>query len=356
MSLSISIYAQRLMDETIDDDGVIHWTSWSNNWFITACIGIEGHIFPQKLEGFSLDVAPTYDIAVGKWITPFVGLQLKYNHAPVTGYSEYANLFADSDGNLEMTQSTIHLDVLFDMFAIIKGYKYDRFYRIIPYIGAGSSIPHNGEAFYSKDYITLGLINSFRINHNWSAKLTLKTSASNLGHFGIVETYQRHRLYPINATLGVLYRFGSVGHYKQEPIVTTEYVDREVVEYVDRVVVDTISVEKIMKELYFAGSVIRFELNSSKLSKISRVNLSYIARAIKQIPGDRVFKIVGYCDVHTGSIEWNEGLSLRRAKAVYDCLVNEFGVDESRLEIDHRGGVENMFYDDNTLSRVVIME
>lgn len=32
----------------------------------------------------------------------------------------------------------------------------------------------------------------------------------------------------------------------------------------------------------------------------------------------------------------------------------EFGVPESLLEIGHKGGVENMFYDDPALSRAAI--
>ena len=43
-----------------------------------------------------------------------------------------------------------------------------------------------------------------------------------------------------------------------------------------------------------------------------------------------------------------------RAEAVYDCLVNEYGVSESQLKIDYKGGVDNMFYDDPRLSRAVI--
>lgn len=50
----------------------------------------------------------------------------------------------------------------------------------------------------------------------------------------------------------------------------------------------------------------------------------------------------------------NEKLSKERAHAVYDCLVKEFGVKESQLRIDYKGGVENMFYNDPRLSRAVI--
>lgn len=50
----------------------------------------------------------------------------------------------------------------------------------------------------------------------------------------------------------------------------------------------------------------------------------------------------------------NDKLSRKRAEAVYECLTKEFGVPESLLEIGHKGGVENMFYDDPALSRAAI--
>ena len=55
-----------------------------------------------------------------------------------------------------------------------------------------------------------------------------------------------------------------------------------------------------------------------------------------------------------GSKKLNERLSKARAEAVYNCLVEEFGVNKSQLKVDYKGGVENMFYDDPRMSRAVI--
>lgn len=64
--------------------------------------------------------------------------------------------------------------------------------------------------------------------------------------------------------------------------------------------------------------------------------------------------VTGYADAATGNKKINDKLSRKRAEAVYECLTKEFGVPESLLEIDHKGGVENMFYDDPALSRAAI--
>lgn len=65
--------------------------------------------------------------------------------------------------------------------------------------------------------------------------------------------------------------------------------------------------------------------------------------------------ISGYADKGTGSPATNERLSKARAEAIYNVLVNEFGVPASQLTTSHYGGVDNMYYDDPRLSRAVIV-
>ena len=97
-----------------------------------------------------------------------------------------------------------------------------------------------------------------------------------------------------------------------------------------------------------------FQIGKSKLSNEARANLGMLAEVIKQGDASTVYTITGYADKGTGSAAINERLSKARAEAVYDCLVEEFGVNADQLEIDYKGGVDNMFYDDPRLSRAVI--
>ena len=90
------------------------------------------------------------------------------------------------------------------------------------------------------------------------------------------------------------------------------------------------------------------------MSNQARVNLGMLAEVIKQGDPSTVYTITGYADAGTGTKAGNERLSKKRAEAVYNCLVKEFGVDKSQLQIDYKGGVDNMFYDDPRMSRAVI--
>ena len=93
--------------------------------------------------------------------------------------------------------------------------------------------------------------------------------------------------------------------------------------------------------------VVVFNIGKSNISKREYMNIEAMAKGIKAT--DKVFTV-------TGSAEYNMKLSKKRAEAVRDLMVNEFGVPASQLKVDYKGGVGNMFYDDAKLSRVAIVE
>ena len=110
-----------------------------------------------------------------------------------------------------------------------------------------------------------------------------------------------------------------------------------------------------MKKINVASAnLVTFQIGKSKLSNEAKANLSMLAEVIKTGDANMVYTVTGYADAGTGSKSLNERLSKKRAEAVKDFLVKECGVNESQLEVDYKGGVGNMFYDDPRLSRAVI--
>ena len=116
------------------------------------------------------------------------------------------------------------------------------------------------------------------------------------------------------------------------------------------------AVENVIRELHhMPGYLVTFDINKSKIQNKDRVNLGKIAEALKDTDDSVILLLTGYADEGTGTVKINERLSRERAEAVYNCLVNEFGVKPEKLETDYKGGVENMFYDDAILSRSVVI-
>lgn len=88
---------------------------------------------------------------------------------------------------------------------------------------------------------------------------------------------------------------------------------------------------------------------------MDRVNLGFLADALKANPGV-VFKVTGYADAGTGSVERNIFLARMRSEVIYNCLVKEFGVPASQLQREDMGGVQNMYYNDPRCSRAVLLK
>lgn len=75
---------------------------------------------------------------------------------------------------------------------------------------------------------------------------------------------------------------------------------------------------------------VRFGFDSATILPSAREQLDALAEGIKLLPPERTVLIEGHTDA-TGSEEYNQQLSLRRAAAVKQYLVSAHGIDARRL-------------------------
>jgi len=76
---------------------------------------------------------------------------------------------------------------------------------------------------------------------------------------------------------------------------------------------------------------IRFAFDSSEIVPVARRQLDAIAEGIRRLPASRAVEIEGHTDA-IGTDEYNLALSLRRATAVRNYLVQMQGIDPARLK------------------------
>lgn len=131
----------------------------------------------------------------------------------------------------------------------------------------------------------------------------------------------------------------------KNPKIVEKIVEKEVVK----------EVEKLVNNNTPASTAIFFEIGKSSLSTKDQARVKLLADAIKADNSDTVYEVGGYADKKTGSAKLNQTLSEKRAQAVYDALVSE-GVSESKLEKKAYGGVDAIFYNNDVLSRTVIVK
>ena len=346
-----------------------------DNWFVSA--GFGGQIIfgnHDKQVKFFDRIAPALDIAVGKWFTPGIGVRLMYSGLSVKGatqkegHGEFPTHSTGvdvpgkgGDGYWLMKQKfdfyNLHLDALFNMSNILCGYNEKRVYNCTPYVGLGWArvweSPQSMEVSAN-----VGILNSFRLSDALNLNLDIRGAYVSDRFDGELGGRWGEGIW--SATVGLTYRFKQRGWGRSKTIVRTHDRQRELKAMQDKLndmqaqlaqrKRDSITVVRTLA----AANFVIFKIDTWDLTKESRVQLGLFAETIKKADPNAVYIITGYADKGTGSIERNVILSKNRARVVYECLVNEFGVPKKQLRVDHKGGVDNMFYNDPRLSRAVI--
>ena len=129
----------------------------------------------------------------------------------------------------------------------------------------------------------------------------------------------------------------------KNPKIVEKVVEKEVLK----------EVEKLINNEIPASTAVFFTIGKANLTDADKARLKLYAESIKDV--DATFSVAGYADKKTGSVKTNQVLSEKRAKAVYDYLVS-CGVPASKLETSANGGVDPIFFNNDVLSRTVIIK
>lgn len=346
---------------------------WSN-WFISAGGGVNLYFGDHdKQVKFGKRLAPAVDVAIGKWFTPGIGVRFAYSGLSVKGatqtgiHSTGEEVPGKGGYGYWLTKQkfnyfNFHLDAMFNVSNLFFGYNPNRVYSLSPYVGLGV-MKTNDTPKATEIAGHFGLLNSFRLCDALDLNLDIRGTLVSDAFDG--EAYGRGGEGMLSATVGLTYKFKKRGWDKAKTVVR---IDNRAINALRQQLADAEAENDRLKRALAEGNrqkakeivtkasanLVTFPIGKATLSNEARANLSLLAEAIKSGDGNVVYTITGYADAGTGSKRINERLSKRRAEAVRDCLVKEFGVSESQLRVDYKGGVDNMFYDDPRLSRAVI--
>lgn len=348
---------------------------WSN-WFFSVGGGASALLGDKdKLGSFDKRISPTLNVSVGKWFTPGLGVRLQYSGLQARGYTcdaeaDYVKGARTADGYYKQRfdYMNLHGDVLLNLNALFGGYNPDRVYEIIPYVGAGFT--HN----YSKPHrealsVNAGIINRFRVSN--AVDINLELSAMGVedkfdGEIGGGHGYDGM----LSATLGLTYRFPSRGFRRpasqlisqaelavmQEQLTELAAANQQLKQALtaaqNKPVKTVTETEVVYAEPDIAPRTVFFRIGSAEVSAREAMNLSFLADQMKQSP-NATFTVNGYADSATGTAAFNKELSLKRAQAVVDVLVKQYGISASRLKVDANGGVDK--FGQPILNRVVLV-
>lgn len=368
------------------------WKNWNLSIGVGAQMLISDH--DRQLE-WGKRVTPAFDIALGKWFTPGIGVR-----GVISGFSlkggtqDFDYLQSTTDDAAFSTGEVVgdfdfwlqhhlwyqkfhyinsHVDVMLNMTNLCCGFKEERVYNIIPYFGMGwAAVLEDADRLQTgltpgrEVSANIGLINQFRLNRHLDLNIDVRGAYVQDRFDG--EVGGRYGEGLLSATANLVWKIGGNTWDRSKTIV--RYDNRTINalrEQMDQLSRDNEALQKALEDCneekaaaaakklaVVAPNLVTFKINKSNLSKEARANLGLLAEVIKQCDSSVVYTITGYADAATGNKTINDRLSKERAEAVYNCLVKEFGVNPEQLRVEYKGGVENMFYDDPALSRAVI--
>ena len=331
---------------------------WAN-WYVSAGADFTAAYTSQEnccnKNPFSVDRGTFgFDVAVGKWFTPGIGLRTKFNGI-------WAKQVNTRDDHHSYNYWNIHEDVTFNLSNLLFGYNEKRVWNFIPYVGMG--VMRNMSANeYALTY-NFGLLNNFRVSSRVQIFADLSCTAGegfiDGADFGypaksVFATRRYDKL--VGLSVGVTYNLGKHTWEKTPDVDALMAMNKEQLDALNASLKeqqdenarlrDMLANQKPVTKVETKTQVVTtaqsvfFNIGSSKIaSRKDLVNVKEVAEYAKA-NGNKIL-VTGYADSKTGSAEFNKQLSEKRAQAVANELV-KMGVNRDNIITEAKGGVDTI--------------
>lgn len=331
---------------------------WAN-WYVSAGADFTAAYTSQEnccnKNPFSVDRGTFgFDVAVGKWFTPGIGLRTKFNGI-------WAKQVNTRDDHHSYNYWNIHEDVTFNLSNLLFGYNEKRVWNFIPYVGMG--VMRNMSANeYALTY-NFGLLNNFRVSSRVQIFADLSCTAGEGFIDGADFGYPAKRVFAtrrydklVGLSVGVTYNLGKHTWEKTPDVDALMAMNKEQLDALNASLKeqqdenarlrDMLANQKPVTKVETKTQVVTtaqsvfFNIGSSKIaSRKDLVNVKEVAEYAKA-NGSKIL-VTGYADSKTGSAEFNKQLSEKRAQAVADELV-KMGVNRDNIITEAKGGVDTI--------------
>lgn len=354
-----------------------HYYSGSkDNWFLQLGAGITSPFMENYLENGNAKhhVTALYNVAFGKWFSPYIGWRLGFNGGTLHWDNEQFNSAKMVNANF---------DLMWDMFNTFGGVNSKRVFSIVPFVGFGGAFMWD----YSDGASMIARDNGQVKRNSWalplSAGIQLRFRLCKYADFFVEgraqfagDNWNNEAVgAPVDMNLSAIGGFtfyvgDGAGYKSYNPCEYTDYIanlNNQVNDLRGALATTTaalavaesqlpcpevVAVQPVVVENNPLLATVRFTINSAKISSEEMVNVYNMAEYLKANP-DQNITIMGYADKDTGTSAYNMGLSQRRAEAVRDALVNKYGINPDRLSISAEGS-NTQPYDVNNWNRIVI--
>lgn len=346
----------------------------NDNWFIQLGAGIDVPMFENELSigDPKRHITATYNGAFGRWFSPYMAFRV----------SAYGGAWHwDNVSYSKAKFANVNFDFLWDMCNSLGGVNPDRPVSVIPFVGVGGTyvwgIQSDGTNVHREGKsrnrqwalpVSAGLQFRFRLCRYCDFFLEGRASfyGDNVNGAAVDEPIDIN----IQAIGGFSFNLGGVNFQAYNACRDQAYIaslNGQINNLRGELATTAAALAAAQSQLPCPEvtqpdcpevttaplmSTVRFTINSATISDQEMVNVYNTAEYLKENPDVKVL-IKGYADKDTGSTEYNQKLSERRAQAVYDILTKTYGIKADRLSIDAEGS-STQPYSTNDWNRIVI--
>lgn len=347
-------------------------SSWRDNWFIQLGAGVQVPFVDEYLANGKdkRRVSMVYGAGFGHWFSPYLGFR-------ITGM--YGKMRFDYIDKNKAKMATANADLMWDMTSSVCGVNPKRTFSFIPFVGIGGT--------YTWDFEGVGDQVLRKNGTHRHSEWTLPVSAGFQFRFRLCDYVDffaeaRAQFYsdefngivsgdPIEANITAIGGFNiNIGPRTFRAYNPCDYVNyinglnNQVNDLRGQLAATSAALAAANAQLPCPEvsqsaapaqtpmlAAVRFKINSDVISSEEMVNVYNVAEYMKANP-DVTVTVDGYADKDTGTAEYNQALSERRAKAVVEALEN-YGISSSRLNYKAYGS-DSQPYPENNWNRIVI--
>ena len=355
--LSMSSMAQETADPVKKYS--VATNSFGSNWFVQ--VGADWSAFYSNEEhgnGFSRSpfkgfrAAPGFSVGVGKWFTPGLGLRTKFS-----GVWGRTVMSEDKETN-KNHYWTLNENVLFNLSNMIFGYNPTRVWNFIPFLGAGINRNCSYDTYAMN--LSAGLLNNFRITKHFGLYLELGWNYHEQDFDGVSYSGKGNSLWEgkdnkFYAEVGMNFNIGKSTWEKTPDVDAIKALSQAQIDALNAQLNDANAENARLKNLLaqkkeepapvvknYSNTPLSVFFNINKATVASKkdlVNVQSLADYAKENNANLV--VTGYADSATGSAEYNQKLSERRAETVANELV-KLGVSRDQITTEGKGGVKDL--------------
>lgn len=307
-----------------------------------------------------------FEVAVGKWFTPVIGLRTKFQGI-------WSKAVLNSDTHNAYKYWGIQEDVMFNLSNAFCGYNEKRVWNIAPYVGIGylqrmESVDYaNEKGSYRAPSYNVGIYNSFRINRRLAAYLDVWALAAEGSFDGVngkgdtdwnnhTKLSSRYWDKMVGVSVGLNINLGkTIGWNKVPDVDALMAMNKEQLDALNSSLKEQqdensrlrnllanqkASESKTVKEFETTPLSVFFNINKSRIaSRKDLVNVKELVKYAKD--NNKKVVVTGYADSKTGTKAYNNKLSEARANTVANELV-KMGLSRDNIIIEHKGGVNDI--------------